>query len=369
MRIMTILGTRPEIIRLSLIMPKLDNRAAKHIVVHTGQNHQHCLNDVFFEQLGLRKPDYSIRLSGYSLGEQLGVMFREVEALLKKESPDRILLLGDTNSALCALLCERAGVPVYHMEAGNRCFDRKVPEELNRKVIDAISSFNLPYTEISRDNLLREGVEKHRVWVSGNPIREVLQHYRDGIAQSDILQRMALKEKKYLVLTAHRSENVDDRERLQGMIDGLNEIAEELQLPVVCSVHPRLASRLQQFGIGNTHPLLKLCEPFGFFRLREASAPCPLRHNGQRHRAGGKLSDGRSGRNDTRQHGETGDDYVRQQRAVRLARRQYASCREADDGDDGEVGLSEGVYGPAGIGEGRQYGAGRAARCLRTASF
>src|SRR5690606_5933455 len=181
MKIMTVLGTRPEIIRLSLIMKKLDQFADQHVIVHTGQNFLPSLNDVFFKQLSLRKPDYVLMNSRKTLGEQLAVMFTELEDIFLQEKPDKLLVLGDTNSGLSAILAERMGIPVFHMEAGNRCFDRSVPEEVNRKLIDAISSYNLPYTPNSKENLLREGIEKERIYVTGNPIYEVLTHYSEQI--------------------------------------------------------------------------------------------------------------------------------------------------------------------------------------------
>ncbi|UOF90551.1 UDP-N-acetylglucosamine 2-epimerase (non-hydrolyzing) [Fodinisporobacter ferrooxydans] len=265
MKVMTILGTRPEIIRLSLIIRKLDCLSSRHILVHTGQNYDRYLNDVFFEQMDVRKPDYSIQNVGHTLGQQIGQMFVEVEKLLVKEKPERILVLGDTNSALCAVLGERMGIPVYHMEAGNRCYDSSVPEEINRKMIDSISSFNLPYTPGSKENLLREGIPPYRIWVSGNPIYEVLQHYQSPMDQSDILQKMKLERGKYILVTAHRAENVDNESRLRTIVDGLHAIAAEQQMPLICSVHPRTQARLEQYGITIRNPLIILSKPFGFF--------------------------------------------------------------------------------------------------------
>jgi UDP-N-acetylglucosamine 2-epimerase (non-hydrolysing) len=265
MKVMTILGTRPEIIRLSLIIRKLDQLASRHILVHTGQNYDRSLSDVFFEQMGIRLPDYKVTLQSHTFGMQIGQMFSEVEKVIVKEQPDRILVLGDTNSALCALLAERMGIPVYHMEAGNRCYDSTVPEEINRKVIDSISSFNLPYTNNSRENLLREGIPPAKIWVSGNPIFEVLQHYKEQINRSDILKKMGLDKNQYIVVTAHRAENVDNECRLKNIIEGLNLVANQQGVPVVCSVHPRTRSRLTHFGIDAVNPLVSFADPFGFF--------------------------------------------------------------------------------------------------------
>jgi UDP-N-acetylglucosamine 2-epimerase (non-hydrolysing) len=265
MKVMTILGTRPELIRLSRVIPRLDLLASQHVLVHTGQNYDRLLSDVFFEELGIREPDHQIQLDGHSFGSQVGTMFSEVEQLLLAKRPDRILVLGDTNSALCAVLAERLGIPVFHMEAGNRCYDMTVPEEVNRKIIDAVSSYNLPYTPVARENLLREGIEPQRVWVSGNPIYEVLEHYRERIERSDIVERLGLAANQYILVTAHRAENVDSERRLRNIVTGLKLVAEQTGLTLVCSVHPRTRSRFRQFSLDPSHPLIKWCEPFGFF--------------------------------------------------------------------------------------------------------
>lgn len=261
---MTILGTRPEIIRLSLIIKKLDV-LTNHVLVHTGQNYDRSLSDVFFEQLGIRQPNYKITLSSHTFGKQVGYMFSEMEKIISQEKPEKILLLGDTNSALCALLAERMGVPVYHMEAGNRCFDTSVPEEINRKAIDSISSFNLPYTLFSRENLIREGVANHRIWVSGNPIYEVLQYYKEEIDKSEILSKLSITANGYMIVTAHRAENVDNETRLRHIVNALHLIADQHKILIICSVHPRTRERMKQFAINTQHPLLHFSEPFGFF--------------------------------------------------------------------------------------------------------
>lgn len=282
MKIMTILGTRPEIIRLSRIIPKLDQLASKHILVHTGQNYHPSLNQVFFTQLRLRQPDYTIQLGSYTFGQQIGCLFPEVEKIILKENPDRILILGDTNSAVCAVLSERLGIPVYHMEAGNRCYDPLVPEEINRKVVDTVSSFNLPYTRGARDNLVREGIPASRIWISGNPIYEVLEYYRKEIEESDILQQLELENKNYVLVTAHRAENVDHEPKLRNIIEGLENIAKELQIPVICSVHPRTKAKLDKFGISTNLPLIRMCEPFGFFEFvrLQSCARCVVTDSG-----------------------------------------------------------------------------------------
>ncbi|WP_202078577.1 non-hydrolyzing UDP-N-acetylglucosamine 2-epimerase [Caldalkalibacillus salinus] len=265
MKVLTILGTRPEIIRLSLIIKKLDQQATKHVLVHTGQNYDRKLSDIFFEQLHVRPPDYHVHLGSHSFGEQIGAMFPKVEEILRNEKPDRVLLLGDTNSALCAMLAERMGIPVYHMEAGNRCFDPEVPEEMNRKVIDAVSTFNLPYTHLSRENLLREGMAPNSIWVSGNPIYEVLEHYNPQIDQSQILDQWQLKKGQYVLVTAHRAENVSHPKRLKQIYRGLEMVAQQLDVPVICSVHPRTKDCLDRYNIEIREPRLILAEPFGFF--------------------------------------------------------------------------------------------------------
>ncbi|SEC69108.1 UDP-N-acetylglucosamine 2-epimerase (non-hydrolyzing) [Paenibacillus sp. GP183] len=282
MKVMTILGTRPEIIRLSLIIPLMDQLAEKHVLVHTGQNFTYSLSDVFFDQLQLRQPDYTLRYEQHSLGAQLSVMFGDVEKLLLHEKPDKVLLLGDTNSALCAILAERLGFPVIHMEAGNRCFDLDVPEEKNRKVIDAISSINMPYTRQSKENLLREGVPCHRIVVTGNPIYEVLKHYESQIEQSQILEQLGLIANQYFLVTAHRAENVDDSLRLQEICEGLNRVAEQFGQRMICSLHPRTKSRIASAASLVLHPLVELYEPFGFFDFvkLEKEARCAITDSG-----------------------------------------------------------------------------------------
>ncbi|MFX3624577.1 MAG: non-hydrolyzing UDP-N-acetylglucosamine 2-epimerase [Ectobacillus sp.] len=282
MKIMTILGTRPEIIRLSIIIKKLDEYAKQHILVHTGQNFTTSLSDIFFEQLQVRTPDYVLLDRQQSLGEQLSAMYKNLETVFLKEKPDKVLVLGDTNSGLSAILAERMGIPVIHMEAGNRCFDLEVPEEKNRRVIDAISSFNLPYTPQSKENLLREGIPSNRIIVSGNPIYEVLEHYKSEIEQSNILAQLELKKEDYFLVTAHRAENVDHEERLLEIIKGINMVAKTYQKRVICSIHPRTKSRLETISALDVHPLVEFHEPFGFFDFvkLEKNAFCVLTDSG-----------------------------------------------------------------------------------------
>ncbi len=264
MKVMTILGTRPEIIRLSLIIKKL-NRLNDHILVHTGQNSDFKLKDIFFEELEVPQPNYYLNAVSTSFGEQISIILREIEKLLIKEKPDRVLILGDTNSGLAAIVAERLMIPVYHMEAGNRCFDLKVPEEKNRKIIDSIATCAIPYTPNSRENLMKEGIPKDRIYVSGNPIYEVLTSYGKQIENSKILEKLNLKPKSYFIVTAHRAENVDVKDRLEQIIGGLELLAKNFNLPIICSIHPRTKSKLEKFGIKVQNENIHFMEPFGFF--------------------------------------------------------------------------------------------------------
>ncbi|MFP3122366.1 UDP-N-acetylglucosamine 2-epimerase (non-hydrolyzing) [Ectobacillus funiculus] len=282
MKVMTILGTRPEIIRLSLIINKLDTHAEQHILVHTGQNFTASLSDIFFQQLKVRKPDYVLLDRQQSLGEQLSTMYKSLEAIFLKEKPDKVLVLGDTNSGLSAILAERMGIPVIHMEAGNRCFDLEVPEEKNRRIIDAISSFNLPYTPQSKENLIHEGIPRNRIIVSGNPIYEVLEHYKNEIEQSNILGKLTLEKGDYFLVTAHRAENVDHEDRLLEIVKGINMVAEAYKKRVICSIHPRTKSRIKNIPTLEVHPLVEFHEPFSFFDFvkLEKNAVCVLTDSG-----------------------------------------------------------------------------------------
>ncbi|GGD49927.1 non-hydrolyzing UDP-N-acetylglucosamine 2-epimerase [Paenibacillus nasutitermitis] len=283
MRVVTILGTRPEIIRLSLIIQKLDRWAEEHVLVHTGQNFSPALSDVFFADLGLRQPDYRLGQSMQTLGRQLSAMFGRIEDILLQHQPDVVLLLGDTNSALCAILAERMGIPVVHMEAGNRCYDLTVPEEKNRRIIDAVSTINMPYTSYSKNNLLREGFPPERIVLTGNPIHEVITHYRPQIEASDVLTRMGLVTGGYMLATAHRAENVDSPQRLAGILDGLNRIARRFDKRLICSVHPRTRSRLES-GEARVQmdERVEFYEPFGFFDFvqLERQAACAITDSG-----------------------------------------------------------------------------------------
>lgn len=262
LRVMTILGTRPEIIRLSRVMKALDEHC-DHIVVHTGQNWDYELNEVFFKDLGLRKPDYFLGVGGGSLGATLGGILSETEKVLIEKTPDAVLILGDTNSAISAIIARRLKIPVYHMEAGNRSFDRNVPEETNRKIVDHIADFNLVYTEHARRHLISEGLPHRRIYLTGSPMREVLLHYQKRIEASVVLQEEGLSKNKYFVVSLHREENVDSPQRLFGLVEALNELAQQYGFPIVVSTHPRTRKRLNALP-GQRHELIRLAKPFGF---------------------------------------------------------------------------------------------------------
>jgi UDP-N-acetylglucosamine 2-epimerase (non-hydrolysing) len=275
---MTILGTRPEIIRLNLIIKKLD-QYCKQVLVHTGQNYDFNLNDIFLKQLDVRPVDYFLGARG-TFGEQIGTILREIEAVMLKEKPDRFLVLGDTNSSMAAIMAKRLGIPVYHMEAGNRCYDDRVPEEVNRRIIDHSSDVLMPYTDRSRENLLAEGIPGWRIYVTGNPIKEVIDHYKTAINGSPILDTLKLTAGKYFLVTLHRAENVDPPDRLKGFMEALNRVHREYKQPIVCSLHPRTRKRLDQFNLDTGG--ITLIEPQGFFEFihLEKKSRCVLSDSG-----------------------------------------------------------------------------------------
>ncbi len=278
--VITILGTRPEIIRLSRIIPKLD-KVCNHILVHTGQNYDPKLSGIFFKDLKLRQPDYYLGAKG-TMAEQIAIILRETEKIFIKEKPDKLLILGDTNSGLSAIIAERMGIPVYHMEAGNRCYDLEVPEEINRKIIDHISTYNFPYTPGSRENLIEEGLNKTRIIRSGNPIYEVLGHYSSQIKKSKILDTLNLKSKEYFLATFHRAECVDKRERLEQIMGGLEIVAHNYNMPIIVSVHPRTRQKLDKWGLKSINKNIKFLEPLGFFDFvkLEENALCMISDSG-----------------------------------------------------------------------------------------
>lgn len=280
LKLMTIMGTRPEIIRLSATIKKCDNYF-DHVLVHTGQNRDYTLNQVFFDDLGLRQPDYFLESVGDNLGETMGNIIAKSFEVLAKEQPDALLVLGDTNSALSAISAKRLKIPIFHMEAGNRCFDQNVPEEINRKIVDHISDINLPYTEHSRRYLLSEGFKKEHIYVTGSPIQEVLRDHMAGIEQSDILNELELKPQKYMIVSAHREENIDNEENFLELMGAINRIAEEYQLPIIYSTHPRSMKYIEKRNF-KFHPLVKILKPFGFldYNHLQKNSLCVLSDSG-----------------------------------------------------------------------------------------
>jgi UDP-N-acetyl-L-fucosamine synthase len=262
MKVATILGTRPEIIRLSRVMAALD-RHLEHLIIHTGQNYDFELNQIFFDDLGIRKPDHFLEAVGETAAETIGLIIARVDAVLRETRPDAVLILGDTNSCLAAIAAKRQKIPVFHMEAGNRCFDERVPEEINRRIVDHISDVNLPYSDISREYLLREGLPADRVIKTGSPMYEVLAHYRPRIDASEVLERLGLEQGRYFVVSCHREENVDAPRQMERLVQLLDRLAETFDLPVIVSTHPRTRKRLDELG-GEVHPGVRLMKPLGF---------------------------------------------------------------------------------------------------------
>ena len=246
LKVLTVVGTRPEIIRLSRVMAKLDaSPAIEHITVHTGQNYDYELNQIFYDDLEIRKPDYYLDAAGKNAAETIGNAISKIDPILEKEKPDAFLVLGDTNSCLCAIPAKRRHIPIFHMEAGNRCFDQRVPEETNRKIVDHIADINLPYSSIAREYLLREGILPDRIIKTGSPMFEVLHYYMPKIEKSEILNKLGLEKEKYFLVSAHREENIDNDKNLFSLLTSLNLIAEEYKLPIIVSTHPRTRKRLQ----------------------------------------------------------------------------------------------------------------------------
>jgi UDP-N-acetylglucosamine 2-epimerase (non-hydrolysing) len=263
-KVVTIVGTRPEIIRLSRVLHALDHSASfEHILIHTGQNYDFELNEIFFKELGLRKPDFYLEAAGKTAVETIGKTLIAVEPILLELHPSAVLILGDTNSALSAIVARKHGIPIFHMEAGNRCFDIRVPEESNRKLVDHLADINLVYSDIAREYLLREGMAADRIIKTGSPMYEVLHHYLPLIEQSDILQKLNLAPEQYFVVSAHREENVNHPVRFKQLIESLQTIAETFKMPVIMSTHPRTAKLLEAQGI-QLHPLIQTLKPLGF---------------------------------------------------------------------------------------------------------
>ncbi len=280
LKVMTVVGTRPEIIRLSLTIAELD-RYCEHVLVHTGQNYDYELNEVFFTDLGIRKPDVFLAVAGESAAETIGHVVIEADKVMAQHQPEAVLILGDTNSCLAAIAAKRRKIPIFHMEAGNRCFDFRVPEEINRRIVDHTSDINLTYSEIAREYLLREGLPPDQVIRIGSPMREVIQHHLPSIESSDVLERLQLQKERYFVVSAHREENVDAPENLTRLLGVLNAVAERFGDPVIVSTHPRTRKRLDALGL-QTHERVRFCKPFGFldYVKLQTQARCVLSDSG-----------------------------------------------------------------------------------------
>lgn len=281
MKIVTLFGTRPEIIRLSCVIGRLD-KACEQVLVHTGQNYDPNLSDVFFRELGVRKPDFYLGVQGSSFAEQAGMVLARAGEVFERVRPDRLLVLGDTNSALSAIVAARMHIPVYHMEAGNRCYDDRVPEEINRRIVDHCSDVLMPYTHRSKENLLREGIERQRIFVIGNPIYEVLRAYANQIDGSGALETLGLVPGKFFLVTMHRAENVDDPERLARLLGALARVAEEYQEPMIVSLHPHTADRMSRLGLSPASERVRLVKPLGLFDFvkLEQQARCVISDSG-----------------------------------------------------------------------------------------
>lgn len=264
LKVMTVVGTRPEIIRLSRVLSALDaSEAIEHIIVHTGQNYDYELNQIFFEDLGLRKPDHFLEAAGKTATETVGNILIKIDPLLEEIQPDAFLVLGDTNSCLCAIPAKKRQIPIFHMEAGNRCFDQRVPEETNRKIVDHTSDINLTYSDIAREYLLREGLSADRIIKTGSPMFEVLTHYLPQIESSDVLKRLDLEEGKYFVVSSHREENINSEKNFNGLMESLNAIAEKFGYPIIVSTHPRTRNMIDKKQIA-VRPEIQFLKPLGF---------------------------------------------------------------------------------------------------------
>ncbi|TBH75049.1 UDP-N-acetylglucosamine 2-epimerase (non-hydrolyzing) [Aquirufa antheringensis] len=264
LKVMTVVGTRPEIIRLARVMNALDNSdAIEHVIVHTGQNYDYELNQIFFDDLAIRKPDYFLNAAGTTATETIGKILINIDPLLEELQPDAFLVLGDTNSCLCAIPAKKRHIPIFHMEAGNRCFDQRVPEETNRKIVDHISDINMTYSDIAREYLLREGLSADRIIKTGSPMFEVLNHYLPSIKSSNILERLSLEHNNYFVVSAHREENISSESNFKGLVNSLNLVAEKYDLPIIVSTHPRTRKMIDAKGIV-LHKNIQLLKPLGF---------------------------------------------------------------------------------------------------------
>ena len=264
LKVVTVVGTRPEIIRLSRVIAALDNsKAIDHVLIHTGQNYDYNLNEIFFKELGIRTPDYFLEAAGETATETIGNILIKIDPLLDKLNPDAFLVLGDTNSCLCAIPAKKRKIPIFHMEAGNRCFDQRVPEETNRKIVDHIADVNLTYSDIAREYLLREGLPADRIIKTGSPMFEVLSFYSDKINDSSVLEDLSLSKGKYFLVSAHREENISSEKNFKNLINSLNHLASHYKFPIIVSTHPRTRNKLNELSL-NTDPLIQFLEPLGF---------------------------------------------------------------------------------------------------------
>lgn len=280
LKVATVVGTRPEIIRLARVMAKLDEHC-DHVLIHTGQNYDYELNEIFFEDLGIRRPDHFLNAAGATGAETIGNVIIAVDKVLAEVQPDALLVLGDTNSCMAVIPAKRRKIPTFHMEAGNRCFDMRVPEEINRRIVDHTADINLTYSTIARDYLLREGLSPDMVIKTGSPMFEVLTHYREGIDASDVLQRLGLEEGKFFVVSAHREENIDSETNFRKLAETLNEVAAHYDMPVIVSTHPRTQKRIDALDVA-FHPNVRLLKPLGFkdYNKLQASAKVVLSDSG-----------------------------------------------------------------------------------------
>ena len=264
LKVVTVVGTRPEIIRLSRVIAALDNsKAIDHVLIHTGQNYDYNLNEIFFKELEIRTPDYFLEAAGETATETIGNILIKIDPLLDKLNPDAFLVLGDTNSCLCAVPAKKRKIPIFHMEAGNRCFDQRVPEETNRKIVDHIADVNLTYSDIAREYLLKEGLPADRIIKTGSPMFEVLSFYSDKINSSSVIEDLSLNKGKYFLVSAHREENISSKRNFKNLIDSLNKLASNYEFPIIVSTHPRTRNKLNELNL-NTDPLIQFLEPLGF---------------------------------------------------------------------------------------------------------
>jgi UDP-N-acetyl-L-fucosamine synthase len=280
MKVVTIFGTRPEIVRLSRVIPKLD-KFCDHILVHTGQNYDYELNEIFFNDLGIRAPDFSLNAAGKTSAETIGKIIIAVDEVLDKVAPDALLVLGDTNSSMAVIPAKRRKIPIFHMEAGNRCFDQRVPEEINRRIVDHTADINLTYSSIAREYLIREGLPADMIIKTGSPLNEVLSYYKKNIDSSNILERLKLEKDEFFVISAHREENIDSDTNFQKLVTILNGIAEQYKIPIIVSTHPRTQKRIDTLSV-KFHPQIKLLKPLGFndYNKLQVSAKAVLSDSG-----------------------------------------------------------------------------------------